>query len=112
RQELGPLRRKIARPDDVQDAVAVLPIADTVHVVDSTERLGPVAENLFDLGARPDVELSFDTLAVGVFCGIETAIGTRHVAQDVITSAPRDVRKKSVAGDLVRVDVTADELRL
>src|SRR5258706_16309367 len=87
RQEVRTLGGEVTGYDDVQNIVAVFPIAGTGDVVSFAEGFGFVTEEVFDLLARPDVELALDTFAVGVFGGVETAVGTRHVAQNVVARA-------------------------
>ena len=103
---------KIAGLGDVQDILAVFPIAGADHIVRLAKRGGAVAEQRFDLGARPDVEFAFDPFAVGIFRRIKSARQAGQVAQHVVARPARDVGKKCKAGNLVGVHIAVDELRL
>ena len=67
------------------------PVARLGHVVDVAERLRPLgAQDLVDLGQRPDVVLPLLALAVGVLGRVEAALRAGHPAQDVIERLPGD----------------------
>ena len=88
----------------------LLPVARLGDVVDVGERLGPLgAEDLADLGERPDVVLALDALAVGVLGRVEAPFGVGHPAEDVIHRLAGDAGERRVAGRLVGLEVDRGE---
>src|SRR5580698_3541953 len=98
----------------MQHVVAVLPITIGLDTVIAAEklRLVLVANDLVNFFARPNVELALHPFTVGILRRIKSTFGTSHVAQYVIASATRDVGIKRITRDLIRIDVTRNELRL
>ena len=67
-------------------------------------------QQLRQLIVRPAVEFPLVAFAVGVLGGIESAVGMRHVAQDVGEDVARRVRVPDVAADEVGVQIKLREL--
>ena len=105
-------RHRLVAVGDVQDAAAEVRVrVDEVPGFGDAEvahhLVGVVAAHLADLGRRPEVELAFDALGVGVLGGVEAArrIGevAQHVADDVFDHRP----VARLAGDQIAVQVRA-----
>jgi hypothetical protein len=84
----------------VEDAFAVLEIAGVADVIGITKTLaGFLTEDLFDLGGRPNIELSLLAFAVGVFSAVEAAGGIGHVGEDVVAGLAHDTGEALFASD-------------
>ena len=102
-------RRVDLRPDPRQDRPR-LPVALVGDAVGRHERLGIVAEDLADLGGRPDERQPLDAFGVGVLAGGEGAVGRRELADHVVEGSRRDVAVAGLAGRRPGVEVDPREL--
>ena len=68
-----------------------------------------VAAHLADLRGRPQVELAFDALGVGVLRGVEAAGGIAQVAEHVADDVVDDCAISRLVGREERVEVRPRE---
>ena len=69
-------------------------------------------EELRQLLVRPAVEFSLVPFTVGVFGGIEAALGMGHVAQDIAENVAHHFGVPRVAADEVGIQIELRELRV
>jgi hypothetical protein len=99
----------LGRAGDVQ-YVLTLEVAPLRHVPVARREVRLLrVEDGFQILGRPDVELAFHALRVGVFGGVEAALLARHVAQDIVEGLLGDAAVEVVPGGLVRLQVEAGE---
>src|SRR5256885_10644377 len=113
RVELRPRLRDFFRGrliGNPEDALATLEVRSAVHAPVRERGVGIGPERSSDLVSRPDEELPFFALGVGVLRRVEATGGVTHLSQQVIERLFADLTVFGVAERLPAVEVERREL--
>ena len=100
----------LARVPHVLQDVLPFKVASFGDTVRSHEVVRFCAQHVMDFGWRPDEELAFFSLAVGVLRGVEAAGRAGHLPHDVVQDLLGDGAVERLAGHLPSVQVDAGQL--